>query len=43
MILKGGSHKTRIKDFSKEDQQKIYNQLQKWLGDHPVEIFPVKE
>ena len=31
MTLKGGSHSTRIKDFSKEDQQKIYNKLKKWL------------
>ncbi len=40
MILKGGSHKTRIKDFSKEDQQKIYDQLQKWLG-NDIKIIPL--
>ncbi|NQV77406.1 MAG: hypothetical protein HQ490_03530, partial [Lutibacter sp.] len=32
MVLKKGSHKTRIKDFLKEDQQLIYNKLQNWLG-----------
>jgi hypothetical protein len=31
MTLKGGPHTTRIKNFSKEDQQKIYDQLDKWL------------
>ncbi len=41
MVLKGGSHKTRIKDFSKEDQQKIYDQLQKWLG-NDIKIIPLK-
>jgi len=40
MVLKGGSHKTRIKDFSKEDQQKIYDQLQKWLG-NDIKIVPL--
>ena len=32
MILKGGSHSTRIKDFSLQDQEKIYQKLQVWLG-----------
>ncbi|OIQ41772.1 MAG: hypothetical protein BM563_00205 [Bacteroidetes bacterium MedPE-SWsnd-G1] len=32
MVLKGGSHATRIKDFSEEDQNKIYKQIQEWLG-----------
>jgi len=32
MVLKGGSHKTRIKDFSMEDREKIYQTLKKWLG-----------
>ncbi len=41
MVLKKGSHKTRIKDFSKEDQQKIYDQLQKWLG-NDIKIIPLK-
>ncbi len=42
MVLKEGSHKTRIKDFSKEDQQKIYDRLQKWLGDD-VKIYPLEK
>lgn len=33
MTLKGGSHSTRIKHFSTEDQQKIYNKLREWLGE----------
>ena len=41
MVLKGGHHGTRIKDFSKEDQQKIYQKLQDWLGDE-VKTFPIK-
>ncbi len=32
MTLKKGSHKTRIKDFSKEDKDKIYEKLEAWLG-----------
>ncbi|MEM1319171.1 MAG: S28 family serine protease [Bacteroidota bacterium] len=31
MVKEGGSHSTRIKDFSKEEQQKIYDKLKKWL------------
>jgi len=42
MILKGGSHKTRIKDFSSEDKQLIYNKLQNWLG-YSVTIYPLEE
>ena len=42
MVLKGGHHGTRIKDFSKKDQQKIYDKLGKWLGDE-IEIYPLKE
>ena len=42
MVLKGGSHKTRIKDFSPEDQQVIYNKLQNWLG-YSVTIYPLEE
>ena len=41
MILEGGHHGTRIKDFSNEDQQKIYVKLQEWLGDE-VKMFPIK-
>lgn len=41
MILKGGSHSTRIKNFSKEDQQLIYNKLQGWLG-YSVTIYPLE-
>ncbi|MFK5957675.1 MAG: S28 family serine protease [Lutibacter sp.] len=40
MVLKGGSHKTRIKDFSIEDKQLIYNKLQNWLG-YSITIFPL--
>ena len=42
MILKKGSHSTRIKDFSKEDKQLIYDKLQNWLG-YSVTIFPLEE
>ncbi len=42
MVLKGGSHKTRIKDFSNTDQQEIYDKLQQWLGDD-VTIFPLEK
>lgn len=41
MVLEGGDHSTRIKDFSKEDQQKIYNKLQSWLGEK-VKIYPIE-
>ncbi len=32
MVLEGGHHGTRIKDFSNEDQQKIYAKLQELVG-----------
>jgi hypothetical protein len=41
MVLKAGSHKTRIKDFSKEDQQLIYDKLQKWMG-YSTTIYPLE-
>lgn len=41
MVLKEGSHKTRIANFSKEDQQLIYDKLQNWLG-YSVTIYPLK-
>ena len=41
MVLEGGHHGTRIKHFSKEDQQKMYKKLQSWLGED-VKIYPVK-
>jgi len=41
MVLENGHHGTRIKDFSKEDQQKIVAKLQSWLGDD-VKIDPIK-
>ncbi len=41
MVLKGGHHGTRIKDFSNEDQQEIVDKLQSWLG-HEVKIYPIK-
>lgn len=40
MTLKGGHHGTRIRHFSKEDQQKIYDKLQAWLGDE-TKITPI--
>lgn len=40
MVLEGGHHGTRIKDFSEDDQQKIYDKLREWLGDK-VEVFPI--
>lgn len=42
MVLKAGSHKTRIKDFSKEDQQLMYNKLQKWMG-YSTTIYPLED
>lgn len=42
MVLKAGSHKTRIKDFSAEDQKRIYEKLQNWLG-YSVTIYPLEE
>ena len=33
MVLKGGSHATRIKDFSPDEKKQIYNKLKKWLGE----------
>ncbi len=42
MVLKGGSHKTRIKHFSQEDQKKIYDKLQSWLGSD-VELSPIPQ
>lgn len=42
MVLKKGSHKTRIKDFSKQDQQLIYDKLQYWLG-YSVTLYPLED
>lgn len=41
MILKEGSHSTRIQHFSKEDQQRIYDKLQNWLG-YSVTMYPLE-
>jgi len=41
MVLKGGSHKTRIRDFSKADQELIYRKLQNWLG-QDVKLYPLR-
>lgn len=41
MILKDGSHSTRIRHFSKEDKQRIYEKLQNWLG-YSVTIYPLE-
>lgn len=40
MVLKGGSHATRISSFNKEDREKIYNKLDEWLGSGTVEHRP---
>jgi len=40
MVLKEGHHGTRIRHFSKSDQQKIYAKLQDWLGSD-IELFPI--
>ena len=41
MVLKEGSHKTRIKDFSADDQKLIYDKLQNWLG-YSVTVYPLE-
>ena len=33
MVLENGNHSTRIKHFSKENQDKIYAKLKTWLGE----------
>jgi hypothetical protein len=40
MVLAQGSHKTRIKHFSIEDQKRIYDKIQRWLG-FSVTIYPL--
>lgn len=40
MVLQEGHHGTRIRHFSKDDQQKIYAKLQDWLG-KDIELFPI--
>ncbi len=40
MVLPGGSHKTRIKDFDAAGRQKIYSTFLRWLG-KDVEIYPL--
>jgi len=42
MVLKEGSHSARIKDFSTEDKQLIYNKLQNWLG-YSITIYPLED
>lgn len=42
MVLSGGSHITRIKSFSKEEQQLIYDKLQNWLG-YSVIIYSLED
>ena len=32
MVLPGGSHRTRIRSFSKKDKDLIYSKLEQWLG-----------
>ncbi|MEM6967446.1 MAG: S28 family serine protease [Bacteroidota bacterium] len=40
MVLEDGAHQTRIKDFPKEDQTKIYKKLDKWLR---AKVTPLEE
>ena len=42
MVLKGAPHSTRIKDFSIEEKQLIYNKLQNWLG-YSVRLYPLED
>jgi len=42
MVLENGSHSTRIKHFSKDDKQLIYDKLQNWLG-YSVTIYPLED
>lgn len=42
MVLKGGSHATRISSFSKEDRQLIYDKIQKWMG-YSTTIYPLED
>ena len=42
MVLKNGSHTTRIKDFSTKEKELIYEKLQNWLG-YSVTIYPLEE
>jgi hypothetical protein len=32
MVLKGGSHRTRIKHFPDDEKEIIYSTLEDWLG-----------
>ncbi|WP_298517006.1 S28 family serine protease [uncultured Kordia sp.] len=42
MVLDGADHSTRIKHFSKEDQEKIYTKLQEWLGEETT-VYPLNK
>lgn len=42
IVLKNGSHTTRIKDFSTKEKELIYEKLQNWLG-YSVTIYPLEE
>ncbi len=42
MVKKGGSHSTRIKDFSKEERQKIYDYMKKWMK-VPLKPLPISD
>jgi hypothetical protein len=39
-VKEGGSHRVRIKDFSKQEQRTIYNTLGEWLK---AEVTPLKD
>ncbi len=40
MVKEGGSHRTRIRDFTKQEQRTIYNLLGEWLK---TEIYPLED
>ncbi len=40
MVKKNGSHRTRISSFSKENQDKIYAKLDKWLK---AKVYPLED
>ena len=41
MVLPQASHSTRIKDFPKEEQERIYEKLRFWLG-YGVTVYPLE-
>jgi hypothetical protein len=39
LVKKGGSHKTRLRDFSTQTQELVYGKLREWLD---IEIYPLE-